>query len=67
MAYDAFKGAPKVEMKSRTFHLEKGQLEPLRSAAKAMGISQSEVVRRAINLFIDGLRRRQQRTAKNGR
>jgi hypothetical protein len=67
MAFDAFQGLQKKEMTSRTFHLGKEQIGPLKFTANVMGISQSEVVRRSINLFIEELRRRQQKIEKKGK
>lgn len=57
MSYGAFEGFQKREMKSRTFHLGADQIEPLKNTSRKMGISQSKVVRRSINLFIQELER----------
>ncbi len=54
---DVFRISRKKEMVARTFHLENEQLEPLQQVAGQMGISQSEMVRRSINLFIERYRR----------
>ncbi|MBI5178270.1 MAG: hypothetical protein HZA04_03320 [Nitrospinae bacterium] len=59
-----FEGGSRKERISRTFHLEMDQLEPLQQASQAMGVSQSEVVRRSINYFIQRLARYQQRQLK---
>jgi len=61
MPFKAFEGGSRKERISRTFHLEVDQLEPLQKASKTMGVSQSEVVRRSINFFIERLGRHQQR------
>jgi len=60
----AFEGAQKRERISRTFHLEMGQIGPLQKAAKDMGVSQSEVVRRSLNFFIERLNRHMQKESK---
>ena len=52
MKQNIFNAKPKNDMVSRTFHLDKEQLNPLLETSKELGISQSEVVRRSISLFI---------------
>ncbi|MBI5637868.1 MAG: hypothetical protein HZA03_07860 [Nitrospinae bacterium] len=54
---EMFQGLRKKEMVARTFHLESEQLHPLRKVSEQLGLSQSEVVRRSINFFIDGYQR----------
>ncbi len=55
MSNKQFEKATKKDRISRTFHLETEQIVPLQQASKVMGVSQSEVVRRSINFFIDRL------------
>ena len=53
MEQNAFEAQQKKEMISRTFHLDSRQLEPLKNVSRELGISQSEMVRRSVTLFID--------------
>jgi hypothetical protein len=41
-----------------------GQIAPLLKASKDMGVSQSEVVRRSLNFFIERLNRHMQKESK---
>jgi len=52
MHNNIFEATPKTDMVSRTFHLHHDQLKPLQKIAKDLGISQSEIVRRSISLFL---------------
>ncbi len=61
---EPFAGPRKKEMMARTFHLETDQLQPLRKVSELMGVSQSEVVRRSINFFIEGYHRATRKQAK---
>lgn len=61
---EPFQKLRKKDMMARTFHLETDQLQPLRKISEQMGISQSEVVRRAINFFIDGYHRAARKEAR---
>ena len=58
MAKNTFAAEPKREMISRTFHLDIGQLEPLKRISQKLGISQSEMIRRSIELFMEEFERR---------
>jgi len=58
MKQNIFNAKPKNDMVSRTFHLDKEQLDPLLETSKDLGISQSEVVRRSISLFITEYKKR---------
>jgi metal-responsive CopG/Arc/MetJ family transcriptional regulator len=58
MKQNIFSAAPKTDMVSRTFHLHQEQLKPLQETAKELGVSQSEIVRRAISLFITEYQKR---------
>ncbi|MFQ5432993.1 MAG: ribbon-helix-helix domain-containing protein [Nitrospinota bacterium] len=53
MERNTFKAQQKREMISRTFHLDSRQLEPLKKVSRELGISQSEMIRRSVALFID--------------
>lgn len=53
MESNSFEAAKRREMVSRTFHLDVKQLEPLQKVSKQLEISQSELVRRSIEFFID--------------
>jgi hypothetical protein len=64
MVEDAFQEPEKRVMVSRTFHIEKKQINPMKSSASALGISQSELVRRSINLFISGYRDSRRKNSK---
>jgi hypothetical protein len=66
MGYDAFEGTEKKQRISRTFHLEMGQIDPLMQASKVLGISQSEVVRRSIDYFLEELGRHKQKKDGKG-
>ncbi len=61
---EPFVGSRKKEMMARTFHLEMDQLQPLRDISEQMGVSQSEVVRRSINFFIEGYQRATRKRGK---
>lgn len=58
MKHNIFSAAPPNEMRSRTFHLHQDQLSPLKETAKKLGVSQSEIVRRAVSLFMDEYKKR---------
>jgi len=53
MVNNTFEAQTKREMISRTFHLDSRQLEPLKKVSRELGISQSEMIRRSVALFID--------------
>ena len=53
MEHNTFEAQQKREMISRTFHLDIRQLEPLKKVSRELGISQSEMIRRSVTLFID--------------
>ncbi len=61
---EMFHGLQKKDMIARTFHLEADQLQPLRQISQQMGISQSEVVRRSINFFMEGYQRAARKQAQ---
>ena len=53
MVHNTFETQTKREMISRTFHLDSRQLEPLKRVSRELGISQSEMIRRSVELFIE--------------
>ena len=53
MEHNTFEARQKREMISRTFHLDSRQIEPLKKVSRELGISQSEIIRRSVTLFID--------------
>jgi hypothetical protein len=62
MMHNTFEAQPKREMISRTFHLDIQQLEPLKKVSRELGISQSEIIRRSVTLFIDEFKKHTQKT-----
>jgi hypothetical protein len=52
----------KEEMLSRTFHLEVNQVTGLKGTSRQLGISQSEIVRRLVQDFLDEYKKYQEQT-----
>ena len=61
MVRSTFEAHQKKEMISRTFHLDIDQLEPLKKVSRELGISQSEIIRRSVSLFIDEFKKHTQK------
>ncbi|MBI3794813.1 MAG: CopG family transcriptional regulator [Nitrospinae bacterium] len=59
MGFETIKNSSKKAMKSSTFHLKVEQIKPLKEAAEALHVSQSEIVRQSINNFLEWFNRDQ--------
>ncbi|MFQ5432992.1 MAG: ribbon-helix-helix domain-containing protein [Nitrospinota bacterium] len=62
MSENTFEAQQKREMISRTFHLDSCQLEPLKKVSRELGISQSEMIRRSVTLFINEFKKHSKKT-----